>query len=198
MMVTLHYVQTQRGHSARETSPHYWNLGTMQENWNNMHVSAWQLVAHLPDPPLSSMLMGWGHCQCGGQTKVSSSSDPQSRSHPWSVSPVSLMLAIRLRKITHQGLLLQMAGRSSGHGTRWPQMWLRGSKSTCHTPGLTLMCHPQMVDDCSLILPFLSAPQTVGHPIGTVEGIWMVDVGKAHDLWELQRRHWMEEFQPLW
>ena len=35
-----------------------------------------------PDPPLSSMLTGWRHSQCGVPKKVGSSSDPQSRSHP--------------------------------------------------------------------------------------------------------------------
>ena len=60
------------------------------------------------------------------------------------------------------------------------------------------MHHLQMVDNPSLILPFLSALGTVGLPVEMAEGIWMVDVGKAHDLQELQGRHQMEEFQPLW
>ena len=54
-----------------------------------------------------------------------------------------------------------------------------------------------MVDDHSHVLPFLSAPQTVGHPIEMVECVQMVDVGKAHDLQGLWGRHWTEEFQPL-
>ena len=38
------------------------------------------------------------------------------------------------------------------------------------------MHHLQMVDDCPLVLPFLSAPQTVGYPIEMAECIQMVDV----------------------
>ena len=170
----------------------------MQEDCNNMHSSVWQLAAPLPDPPLGSTLMGWGHSRYGDPMKVGSSSDLWSRSHPWSVSPVSLMLAVRLRKMTHQCLLLQMAGSSSGHGAIWPQMWPRGSKSTSCTPTLTCNALLQMVDDCFFILPFLSTPQTVGHPFEMADCIWMVDVDKAHDLWGLQRRHSTEEFQPLW
>ena len=35
--------------------------------------------------------------------------------------------------------------------------------------------HPQIVDDSSLILPFLPRPQTVGYPIEMTDGIQMVD-----------------------
>ena len=75
-----------------------------------------------PDPPLSSTLMGWEHSQCSSPTKVGSSSDPQSRAHPWNVGPVILMFVVRLRKMTCQGLLLRMAGSSSARGARLPQM----------------------------------------------------------------------------
>ena len=48
-------------------------------------------------------------------------SDPLSRSCLWNVDPVSIMLADRLMKMTHQGPLLGRVGSSSGHGTRWLQ-----------------------------------------------------------------------------
>ena len=47
--------------------------------------------------------------------------DPLSRSLLWNVDPASLVLAVRLMKMTHQSLLLWMAGSSYGHDARWPQ-----------------------------------------------------------------------------
>ena len=47
---------------------------------------------------------------------------------------------------------------------------------------LLVMHHLQMVDDHSLILPFLSAPQTVGYPIEMAECIQIVNVGYSHNL----------------
>ena len=68
-------------------------------------------------------------CQWGGgipDVVVQQTSDPPSdlwsKSHLWNVNPLSLGLVVRLKKLTHQGLLLQMAGSSSGHGAGWPQM----------------------------------------------------------------------------
>ena len=55
----------------------------------------------------------------------------------WSVGLAYLVLVARPMKMTHQGLLPWMAGSSSGCGTRWPQMWLRDSRSTSCTPGPT-------------------------------------------------------------
>ena len=69
----IHHVQMQRGQSVRETSSHYSNLGMMQEDWNGMDASIWQMAVHLPDPPSSSMLMGWGYPWCGSLMNVGSS-----------------------------------------------------------------------------------------------------------------------------
>ena len=49
-------------------------------------------------------------------------SDPPSRSHLWNVNPASLVLVVRLKKMTCQGLLPWLAGSSSVHSARWPWM----------------------------------------------------------------------------
>ena len=68
----------------------------------------------------------------------------QSKSCLWNVSPLSLELLVRLKRMTHQGLLLWLAGSSSGDDARWPWMWPRGSKITSHTPALT--CNASSAD----------------------------------------------------
>ena len=55
----------------------------------------------------------------------------------------------------------------------------------------------QMIDDCPLVLPFLSTAQAVGYPVEMAECIQMVDIDLAHDLWGPYGRHWREEFQSL-
>ena len=125
-------------------------------------------------------------------------SDPLSRSHLWNVDPVSLVLAVRLTKITCQGLLPWRAGSSFGIGARWLQRWLRDSESTFHTSGLTCCA-----SSANGWWPFPHStlpptPRTVGYPIETMECIQMVDPGQACDLWGLQGGQWTEEFQPLW
>ena len=54
-----------------------------------------------------------------------------------------------------------------------------------------------MIDDHSLILPFLPTPQTVGYPVEMMESIRMVNTGYIHDLWGLLGTYWAEELQPL-
>ena len=43
-----------------------------------------------------------------------------------------------------------------------------------HQAQLVVPC-PQIVDNSSLILPFLPTPWTVGYPIESMEGVRMVD-----------------------
>ena len=38
-----------------------------------------------------------------------------------------------------------------------------------------VMCCPQMVDDSSFVLPFLTTPQAMGYPIEMMECIGVVD-----------------------
>ena len=68
------------------------------------------------------MLMGQWIPDVAVQRMSDPPSDPLSRSHLWNDDPVSLMLVVRLTKMTHQGLLLWKAGSSSGHGAKWPWM----------------------------------------------------------------------------
>ena len=134
-----------KGQSARETSLHYWSLGRMQEDWNDVHVLVWRKAVPSCNPPSSSTLRGRGIPNVAVQQMLDPPSDPPSRSHLWNGDPVSLMLVVRPTKTTCQGPLLWRAGSSSGHGTRWLQRWPRGSKSTSHTPGLT--CNASSTDD---------------------------------------------------
>ena len=66
---------------------------------------------------------------------------------------------------------------------------LRGDQGTAkalltHQAKLVVHC-PLMVDNHSLILPFLPTPWTVGYPTEMMECIWVVDTCQAHDLWGL-------------
>ena len=104
------------------------------------------------------------------QQMLGTPSAPPSRSHLWNANPVSLMLVVRLKKMTHQGLLLWMAGSSSRCDARWPQMWPRGSRSTSHTPGLT--CNASSTDDWwsfpQSALPFCTMDSGLPHWNGRV------------------------------
>ena len=105
----------QRSQSARETSSHYWSLGGMQEDWNDVHTLVWRKAV----PSSSSTLRGWGIPDVAVWQMLDPPSDPPSRSHLWNVDQVSIMLAVRPMKTTHQGPLPWRAGSSSGHSTRW-------------------------------------------------------------------------------
>ena len=80
------------------------------------------MAVPLPDLPPVPHRLGGGIPNVAVQQMLDPPSDPLSRSHLWNVNPVSLMLVVRLKKMTCQGLLPWMAGSSSGHGTSWPQM----------------------------------------------------------------------------
>ena len=63
---------------------------------------------------------------------------------------------------------------------------LMGSQST-------VVCHPQMVNHCPLILPLLPTPGTVGVACIMPKGIRIMDAHKPHDLRRLQGGHHPEE-----
>ena len=93
------------------------------DGWQSLHPVPHQWGRGIPNVALQQML--------------NPPSDPPSRFHLWNVNPVSLVLTVRLMKMTYQGLLPWIAGSSSNCGARWPHMWPRGSESTSHTPVLT-------------------------------------------------------------
>ena len=47
------------------------------------------------------------------------------------------------------------------------------------------MHHPEVVDDCALILALLPAPRAVGHPVEVVQCIQIIYACQAHNLWGL-------------
>ena len=81
--------------------------------------------------------------------------------------------AVRLMKMSHQGLFLWAADSSCSHGTEWPQMLPRDSRNIFHIPAL--ICSGSSADDSFLILPFFPTPWAMGYPIEMMEYIGMVD-----------------------
>ena len=134
-----------RSQSKGETSSHYWNLGGMQEDWDDMHISVWQLAVSPWNPSSSSILLGRGIPDMVVQWMSDPPLDLLSRSHLLNVDPASLVLAVRPMKMTHQAsfhgwLAALLAMALDGLGCDWVTR-----ESTSHTPGLT--CSALSTDD---------------------------------------------------
>ena len=177
MIVTTPPCAMQRGWSMRETSSSYWSLGRMQEDWDGMHALVRQLAVPPSDPPSSSIVKG-------GVSPM------------WQSNGCQLLL-LTLCPGLILGILLQQASclwlgqwgsfvRASFGGwlAALPAMMLDGLGCDWGTANALLahqaqlvVYHLQMVDDHSLILPFLPTPQTVGYPVEMIECVRMVDTG---------------------
>ena len=95
LTVTVPLCAMQRGQSARETSSHYWSLGRMQEDWNDMLVLVWWMAVPPSDSPSSSTLMEQGIPNLVVWWMLDPPSDPLPRSHLWNVDPASHVYAVK-------------------------------------------------------------------------------------------------------
>ena len=148
----------------------------MQEDWDNMYASGWWMVVPPSDPPSRSMPIGWKYPQCDSPMYVGSSF--------WSSIQVPIFGMLiwhtlcwwlgqwrwLVRVSFHRWLTALPAMVPDGLRCDW------GTAEALFTHQAKLVVHhPQMVDDSSLILPFLPTPQTVGYPIKMMECVRMVD-----------------------
>ena len=140
----------------------------MKEDWDDIYTSVWWTSNN----PSRSMLMGQGYPQCGGPMDVRSSFQSSIQ------VPVFGMLVWHTlclwlgwwRWLIWASFCRQLAALLAmvpdGLGCDW------GTVEALLTHQAQLvMCHLQMVDDSSLILPFLPTPWTVGYPFEMMEGI---------------------------
>ena len=119
----------------------------------HMHLfDGWQSLCQIL-PPVLCCQQGRGIPNVVVWWMLDPPSDPPSRSHLLNVNPVNLGLWLGWRRWLIRAPSYWMAGNSSGHGARWPQIWLRGSKNTSHTPGLLVVHQPQMIDYHSPFCP---------------------------------------------